>query len=479
LDGRNAEPQVSVTGFGLTPASNPLLFINPNDIASISILKDASASAIYGARGANGVIEITTKKGASSGMKIEAGVSYGTWAGYMKKFGVLSSSQFVNALSKYKVPNADSPYINGGQSTNALNAITNKTISQSYNIALSGGNENGHYRASFLASDPQGFIKGTDLNKYVGSFSGTVYSLNKKLTIDFNVVVGNVGHDFGAIENTPGSTGDLMTAALQWNPTQSFYNSDGTYNQPSSGTGNPLALIAAVNDKAVTNTVLGNISASYKILDNLQYKFLYAVNHSSGTRNTNYDGWLEGYGGISGLGIGNIANALLNSQTFTHTLTYTANLTKKLSLNALAGYEFWTSDYSDNDFSAAGFNTNLTQQTIIPVQYTSILQDGNTQFLPSTYVDPVIDLQSYFGRVILNWDNKYVLQGVVREDGSSKFGTNNKYGTFPSVAGRWAINNENFMKNSKVFSTLALKASYGIVEQKSNLLFQLIIRLAK
>ncbi len=463
LDGRNAEPGVSVTGFGVTPTSNPLLFINPADIASISILKDASAAAIYGSRGANGVVEITTKKGASGGMKIEAGVAYGVWAGYMKKFGVLSSSQFANALSKYKVPNADSPYINGGHSTNALDAITNKTVSQGYNLALSGGNENGHYRASFFASNPQGFIEGTELNKYVGSFSGTVYSLNKKLTIDFNVVVGNVGHDFGAIGNTVGSTGDLMTAALQWNPTQSFYNADGTYNQPTSGTGNPLALAAAVNDKAITNTILGNVSASYKILDNLEYKFLYSINHGSGVRNTNYDGWLQGYGGISGLGIGIISNALLNSQTFTHTLSYTANLTEKLHLNAVAGYEYWTSDFSNSTFSAAGFNTNLTQQSIIPVQYTSILQDGNTQFLPNTYVDPVIDLQSYFGRVILNWADKYLLTGTIREDGSSKFGTNNKYGTFPSVAGRWVVSNENFMKNSKVFSTLALRGSYGIV----------------
>jgi len=463
LDGRNAEPQATITGFGTTPASNPLLFINPNDIASISILKDASAAAIYGARGANGVIEITTKKAtASGGMKIDAGVSYGTYAGYMKKFGVLSSSQFVNALTKYNVPNADSPFINGGHSTDALNAITNSTVTQAYNLAISGGNENGRYRASFYASDPQGFIKNTGLDKYVGTFSGTTYGLNKKLTIDFNLVEGNVGHTFTAIGNTVGSQGDAITAALQWNPTFSFYNPDGTYNQPTTGTGNPLALIGAVNDRAVTNTVLANISGSYKILPNLEYKLLYSINNSAGSRNTNYDGWLSGYSGISGLGLGVIQNAKLNSQTFTHTLTYNANITKKLHLTALGGYEYWTSQYSANAFGATGFNTNLTQQTIVPVLYTSMLQDGNTQFLPFTYLDPKIEIQSFFARAILNWDDKYLLTATLRDDGSSKFGANNKYGTFPSVAGRWTVSNENFMKNSKVFSTLAIRASYGI-----------------
>jgi iron complex outermembrane receptor protein len=458
IDGRNAEPGLNVDGFGASPSSNPLLFVNPNDIATITILKDASSAAIYGSRGANGVVVITTKKGTSGAMKLDAGVSYGAFAGYMKKFEVLSKSEFVSALAKYGAPST----LNGGQSVDPLKEITNKAITQNYTLAISGGNENGKYRASFLATNAEGFIKNTGLNKYVGSFSGSLYGLDKKLTIDFNLTAGNVGHTFTAIGNTAGSQGDIITSALQWNPTTNFKDANGFFVFPTNGTGNPMAFLDGVHDKAVTNTILANISAAYKILPNLEYKFLYAINHGTGVRNASYDGWLQGYNPISGAGFGVIANQALNSQTFTHTLNYTAKLAKELNLTALAGYEFWRSEFSYNTFTALGFNTNLTQATRSPILYTSIMQNANVQRLPTTYLDPITDLQSYFARAILNWKDKYLVTGTVRRDGSSKFGANNKYGTFPSLAGKWVVSNEDFLKTNRIVSTLAARISWGI-----------------
>ncbi|MFT3933413.1 MAG: SusC/RagA family TonB-linked outer membrane protein [Chitinophagaceae bacterium] len=457
LDGRNAEPGNS-NGDGPTPSSNPLLFINPSDVASIDVLKDASSAAIYGSRGANGVIAITLKKGVAGPTKVDVGMSFGKFAGYMKRFDVLDRSQFLNALTKY----GGASSLNYGGNVDALKDITNSSISSSYNLALSGGNETGKYRASFYGTNQEGFVKGTGLQKYIGSFTGTERLLDKKLTLDFDLIAGNVPHTFGYVFNTTGSAGNLMSAALQWNPTQNYRGSNGQYIFPANGTPNPMALIDGIHDKASTTTILGNISGAYKILPNLEYKMLYAINHSEGNRLVNYEGWLQGLGTLSGNGLAAIANARLNSQTFTHTLNYNADLTQKLHLNALVGYEYWKSDYSADAQSANTFNFNLTQTARIPLMYTSVFQDAKNQNPHASYVDPTTELQSYFARAILNYDDKYVLTATVRRDGSSKFGVNNKYGTFPSFAALWRISNEGFMKDSRVFSNLALRASYGI-----------------
>ena len=460
LDGRSARPSVSNGLGGGTPESNPLLYINPNDIASIDVLKDASSAAIYGSRGANGVIVITTKKGSSGPSKLEVATSFGLFAGYMKKYEILDAGQYRSALSKYNVPNASD--LDGGQNIDVQKEITQNKLSQNYSLAFSGGNETGKFRASFLGSRTQGFIKNTSLDRYLGSLGGQYKFLDKKLTIDFNLIAGHTTEDIGAVTNTSGSQGHIISSMLQWNPTQPFTDpTTGYFVFPENGSGNPLALTEAIDDKANVNTYLGNISASYRIIQGLEYKFLYAINHSAGYRNTNTYGWLQGYSGLSGIGAAAISNAVLTSQTFTHTLNYIADITKELNLNAIAGFEYWKSDYSNNSFSATGFNTNLTQANIIDIPYTSIMQNGSTQSLPAIYVDPTTELQSYFVRAILNYSDRYFITGTFRRDGSSRFGKNNRYGNFPSIAGKWLISNEDFMKNGSLFSTLAIRASWG------------------
>ncbi|RTL52609.1 MAG: SusC/RagA family TonB-linked outer membrane protein [Sphingobacteriales bacterium] len=468
LDGRSARPSVTLGlgGFGSTPDDNPLLFINQNDIAQIDVLKDAAATAIYGSRGANGVIIITTKKASAGPMKVEAGVSFGTNAGYMKKYNVLSAGQFRQALTKYGLPNS----LDGGANVDALKEITQNTLTSNYNVALSGGNDIGRFRASFLASNVNGFLKNSNLQRYLATFSGQYKFLDKRLTIDFNLIAGHVTNTIPLISNTAGSQGNLISAALQWNPTVAFlnpsasyyYNNTGAGNSTANGGGNPIGLLDAYSDVSNINTVLGNISANYKIVKNLQYKFLYAINNSTGNRLNNFYGFLNGYSGLSGQGFGAISNALLTSQTFTHTLSYDADITQKLKLNAVAGYEYWTSNYSNNSISASGFNTNLDHSNLINIPYTSLLQNGSSQNPPSVYVDPKIDLQSYFIRASFSYDNRFFLNGTMRADGSSKFGSNNKYGYFPSVGARWVMSNEKFLQDNKLISNLALRASWGI-----------------
>ena len=456
LDGGTARPNLGNT-FGSTPNSNPLLFIDPNSIAQVEVLKDAASAAIYGARGANGVIVITTKKGTSGPMKIDVNTNFGTNAGYMKKFAVLSPSQYRDAIKKY----GQAATLDGGTNEDALKAISQNGFSQNYSVAFSGGNDAGKFRASFLGSHTQGFLKKSALDKYLATIGGSYKFLDKRLTIDFNLIAGNYGEQLTSVSNTAGSQGNIISSALSWNPTTALVK-NGLYVFPTNGSGNPLAFNDAYSDKSNVNTFLANFSAAYKITDKLEYKLLYGVNHGAGTRAMNIEGWLAGITGVSGLGFGALGDAKLTSQTITHTLNYVTPLTKKLTLNAIAGYEYFKTNFSGGSITGTGFNTNLDQASRINIPYTSILQNAKTQTPYSTFANPTAELQSYFARAIFNFDERFVVNASLRADGSSKFGKNNRYGYFPAVGAKWNVSNENFMKNSKVFSSLGLRASYGL-----------------
>ena len=457
LDGGTARPNIG-NAFGSTPGSNPLLFIDPNSIAQIDVLKDASSAAIYGSRGANGVIIITTKKAAAGPVKVEFGTNFGTNVGFMKKFEILNASEYRTALKKYGQPAT----LDGGSNTDALTAITQKTLSQNYSLAFSGGNENGRFRASLLASNTKGFLKKSALDKYLATIGGSYKVLDKRLTLDFNIITGNYAETLTSVSNTAGSTGNIISSALSWNPTSPLVLASGLYNFPTNGSGNPLAFNDAYSDKSSVFSFLGNISATYKLTDKLDYKILFGINSGTGNREQNTEGWLPGIPGVSGLGSAAIANARLNSQTITHTLNYRTNINSSITLDALAGYEYFKTNFAGNGVSANGFNTNLNQLTRISIPYTKLMTNARNQNPFYSYATPQAELQSYFGRVTLNYQDKLLLTGTMRADGSSKFGKNNKYGYFPSGGLKWVASNESFMKDNKVFSNLAFRASYGV-----------------
>ena len=460
LDGRNARPIVNlgIGGFGQLPDANPLLFINPYDIQDITILKDASSTAIFGSRGANGVIVMTTKTGGSGAVKMEANASVGFNVGYMKKYDILSQGEFITALGKYGEPAT----LNKGANVDPLKDITWSKPIQNYNIALSGGNENGKFRASFLASSTPGLIQNNKLNKYIGSFAGSYKFFDKRLTIDFNVIDGYNTEDIVLASNTAGSQGNLISSALQWNPTAAYYNADGSFVNLGNGTPNPKMLLAAYHDQANVYTVLGNISASVKILDNLIYKFQYSINQSDGVRNTNVDGYVRGLNPIDGNGLGIISSAGLTSQVFDNTVTYNTNLAQDLKFTALGGFEYWKSNFNNFNTGAQTFNFNLNELALSSALYTDIIQNGKTVLTPNVFKDITTEIQSYFARVDFNYKEKFFLTATYRADGSSKFGANNKYAYFPSVGAKWNLAGEDFLKDNSTFSGLALRATWGI-----------------
>ncbi|HEY1872648.1 MAG TPA: SusC/RagA family TonB-linked outer membrane protein, partial [Chitinophagaceae bacterium] len=361
LDGRAPRPGLITSGLGTTPDANPLTYINPADIASIDILKDASSAAIYGSRGANGVILITTKKGAAGPARVDVGASYG-FSGVMRKIKVPDASEYRSALKTYSAPNSDS-----GANIDPFKSIINSGApSQNYSVAFSGGTENGRYRASFLYSDQEGIIRKSGLKKYVASFNEQHKFLDKKLSIDFNVTAANVSEQIAPISNDAGSDGNIISLALIWNPTLVLKRADGTYNQTNpSGQTNPLALSDAYNDGTSITTLLASVSAGYKITPDLEYRLLIGVNYGTGSRKQEVQGWVKSFSNAVG-GSANVADEQLSSQTITHTLNYTKQITSKLNLNAIVGYEYWKTSFQGTGIYGALFDLNQSQNDITP-----------------------------------------------------------------------------------------------------------------
>lgn len=438
------------TALGGAPGDNPLNFINPNDIASMEVLKDASATAIFGSRGANGVVIINTKRGQSGAARIEFNTSVGV-SSLLKKLEVLDGNEFRATLAKYSLTSG-----NFGGNVDAMDAITRSAITQNYNLAISQGNETGRYRVSVGYQNMEGIIKESGFKKLTANFNGSYKFLeSKKLGLDFNIITTNTSTAGAPISNDAGFQGSLIANALQWNPTAKL---DWTEAQPiAPGLGattlNPLAVLGAYDDINNVTSVLASIAPSYKITNDLEYKMMYSVNFSRGERKTEIRRWLNIQGNR---GFAQISNNRLFNQVLTHTLNYNKQITSKLNLQALVGYE-----YLKNDFVGSGMQGNNF------VDYPGIRYYNYMQNVPAadrsmfSFADAIAELQSYFGRINLNFDDKYFLTATMRADGSNKFGKNNRYGYFPSVAARWVISNEAFLAGSKTFNNLSLRASWG------------------
>ena len=450
LSGGSAAPGDG-TPLGGTPAENPLNFINPSDIASMDVLKDASATAIFGSRGANGVIMITTKKGATGAPKIEFNTAVGM-SNLLKRIDVLDGNEYRAALKQYNLTGGDF-----GANVDALDNILRTGFQQNYNIAVTGGNENGKYRISAGYLDNQGIVKESGFKKYSANLTSSFKFLDsKKLGLDINLIAAHTQTQIAPISNDAGFQGSLIGTALQWNPTHPLYKPNDSIwvnNQLGATTINPMALLAAHDDVNNLNTILASISPSYKILSNLEYRMLYSINYGAGERRSEIRNWLNLNGNN---GFAQIINNKSNNQQLLHTLTYTPKLTKDLSLNAVVGYE-----YLKKDFKGSGMVGNRFID-YPGLRYTDYM--GNVPAADRSmysFAQPIEELQSYFARATFNWADRVLLTATFRADGSSKFGANNKYGYFPSIAAAWNITNESFMASANFISNLKLRGSWG------------------
>ncbi len=449
LSGGSARPGGSGGEFG-SDGGNPLNYLNPNDIASIEILKDASATAIFGSRGANGVILISTKKGKSGAPTLDVSTSTSV-SNVAKKLKVLDGNAYRNALKDYNQTSGDF-----GSNVDAFDAITRTGSAQNYNVAVGGGTENGRYRLSLGYLDQAGIVKSSDFQKYSANFSTNFKFLeSKKLGLDINIFATQTNENIAPISAFVGFTGNLISQALQWNPTQPLYKA-GTDSPTVVGgtTINPVAQLRYYEDRAKVSTIVASISPSYKITNDLEYKFLYSVNRQVGNRKGQINKLLN-LQGVEGRGLGYMSYLEQTNTQLTNTLSYNKQVVSAVNLNAVIGHEWLIFDRLGNSLSGQDFANNGKKY------YDQLFAVPQASRNVSSFRAPSSELQSFFARAIVNISDKYLITGTIRADGSTKFGTNNKYGYFPSVGVAWNVSKESFLADSKDINTLKLRASYG------------------
>ncbi|NJB87399.1 iron complex outermembrane receptor protein [Lewinella marina] len=434
-------PLFVVDGFALDNSANgvptnPLNFINPADIESIDVLKDASAAAIYGARAANGVIVITTKKGRAGQSQINASASTAVTS-LARQIDVFSADEFRSEIRAINGILND-----GGANTNWQDALTRTANTHRVNLSLSGGAGSGSYFASFSAEDQEGLLRNNDLQRYSGRLNLTQRALNDRL---------NVALNFSAtrFNNRRANSNSVVTDMLQLNPTFPS-QTDGELPDLVGDNINPLVRERIYTDASLNNRILANIAPSLEIIDGLTYRFSIGVDYSV----TNRDVQFMPYPSIADFDLGSLDSYnTTNSNTQTeNTLTYEWDRGAH-DVSLLAGHTYQQIEVSRKGFFTAGFPNNGVE----PRYQVGAASEPTRQSASAT----INELQSFFGRVNYGFDDKYLITLTMRADGSSKFGANNKYGYFPSVALGWNLTNEDFLSSSEVLTMLKLRGSWG------------------
>ncbi|WP_028667450.1 SusC/RagA family TonB-linked outer membrane protein [Runella zeae] len=449
LAGDNTSSDASASGVGRQPAKNPLNFLNPDEIASIDILKDASATAIYGSRGANGVVLITTKKGKGKGT-LEYGYSLGM-SNITKRYDLLSASEFRAAGGQDQ-----------GGNTDWQNELFRTGYTNQHNLAYGGGDASGNYRFTLGFLNQQGIIKESDIKRYSIGFNGSKKFIQDRLTISSNINIANNQDANVPVSENIGFTGDLLGNILKANPTRAIYNSDGTFTQPGVTEPNPLAFIVLSQDNTNSLRALGNINAELQIYKDLKFKTVVGFDKSFSSRKAAYsrDLVIEGNGGIGRAYVGDIET---DNKLWENYFTYDKEL-KGISINALLGYSYQSFSRSTKNISAANFRTSDLNLMLNNLASANAGKFGSNVINNSS--SETDELQSYFGRVNVGIKDKYLLTATLRADGSTKFGGNNKYGYFPSFAAKWKIMNESFAPKA-LFDDLAVRVGYGLTGNQS------------
>jgi TonB-dependent starch-binding outer membrane protein SusC len=452
MDGRSGRPGLNSTGLGDTPPVSPFNFINADDIENITVLKDASSAAIYGSRAANGVVLITTKE-AKTGKAVVNFNAYTGVSNIRNTYDVLNATEYRQALSDYGLSVGDF-----GDDVNAMDEVTQTGLTQQYNMSLSGGAGNSLYRVSVGYLDQEGIIKETGIKRLSSSFNSTHKLIDNRFVIDTRLILSQTKEKIAPISTNAGFTGNVVGQALQWNPTLALYDDTSTGTNgfnvlTGSTTINPAAYLAAYTDEADVNTVLASFSPSFKLTEAITLKYQFGLNRSAGIRRSQTRAWIN-VQDVEDRGVASLGNQILTSSQHLLTAAYSKQVNLNLKVNAVLGYEFQKFDLEGSFLTGRDFGFE-------DVDYFNIMQStsqGTRQI--SSFADPTSKIESVFLRAGVTIKNNITIQAILRNDGSSKFGANNKRATFPSISGGWTISNESFF-GTDLFDNLKLRAGWG------------------
>jgi len=468
--GAGNEPLYVIDGFplevGFNQTANPLAQLNPSDIESMEVLKDASATAIYGSRGANGVIIITTKRGKAGQTRLSMDVFAG-WQEVANKIPLMNATEYAEMVRDAHTnsgfaadlpPGFNNP-ASFGTGTDWQDAIFRVAPMQNYQLTASGGNDKSRFLISGGYLKQEGLVINSGFQRFsfrvntdADLFRNVKVGVNLSPTYTTRNIVNAEGH-FGSSENA------VINAALVYSPTLPVYNPDGTYStqtnfgyrfiQPE----NPVAIALETTNERRQLQLLSTAYAEWRILPYLTAKTNFGVNLNTARQNY-FRPSILGFDSAPAPSVPSASD--ISSHAFDwlweNTLTYDLSLGKH-NLTGLVGYTSQKSDYMDSYVRS----NQMPNDQVQTLNVATTFQTNGTGSSRSQWA-----LLSMLARVNYNYGGKYLLTATIRRDGSSRFGANTRWGVFPSVSAGWRLTEEPFMKSLPVIDELKLRASYGL-----------------
>ena len=436
-----------------------LSLIAPEDIESIDVLRDASATAIYGSKAANGVIIVTTKKGNKDG---RTNVSYSGYVAWDKTLNTLDMMTADEVLAYADANGIDlSSYydVNNPADVNWQDEVLRTAFSHNHNVAINGGNEKTSYNASINFLERQGVVRGTGMDRLTARSFLQTKAFNDRLDLSFNVNASISNNESGPTDNEGRSALDAMNYYLPLNP---IYNEDGTYyGRTTSQYYNPVSLINEDRYKTTQKLLQGVAKATVHIIDgldwnlNLSYQneqYIYNKYHSSQSQIVTYT---SRNGDAERSTVENIKKQMETYINWDHTF----NDAHKVGV--MLGYSWEQSDNNDG-FGIRAYNFYNDDLSYYNLALANSMSQDEIVDLNSQYLLSTLRMISYYGRINYSYKSKYLLQATIRRDGSSAFGANNRWGTFPAVSAAWRIIEEDFMKDQNIFDDLKFRIGYGV-----------------
>lgn len=457
---------------GVKGLANPLSMVNPNDIESFTVLKDASATAIYGSRASNGVIIITTKKGQAGArptISYDGNVSVST---VKSTVDVMDGDQFRSFIKDIWGEDSEAYSKLGNANTDWQKEIFRPAVSTDHNLTISGGLKNMPYRVSFGYTNQNGIVKTSKFERYTASVSLAPSFFEDHLKINANLK-GMIAKNRYADGNAVGSAVSFdptqsvrsddpyhqyyFDGYFQWNTDASSLNDD-TWKRTFNGNapGNPVALLEEKDDRAISKSLIGNLELDYKFhfLPDLHAHVNGGMDLSTGKQYTDVSPYssTNNYYGSYGWEQKDKYNLSLNAY-----LQYSKDFTDKHRFDVMAGYE-WQHFHDTSDQEYWG---------LYPLSNNVVENRGQRYNNTSSGSATESYLVSFFGRVNYTLLDRYLFTATVRQDGSSRFHKNNRWGLFPSFALGWKLKEEAFLKDVDVLSDLKLRLGYGITGQQN------------
>ena len=457
---------------GVKGLANPLSMVNPNDIESFTVLKDASATAIYGSRASNGVIIITTKKGQAGArptISYDGNVSVST---VKSTVDVMDGDQFRSFIKDIWGEDSEAYSKLGNANTDWQKEIFRPAVSTDHNLTISGGLKNMPYRVSFGYTNQNGIVKTSKFERYTASVSLAPSFFEDHLKVNANLK--------GMIAKNRYADGSAVGSAVSFDPTQSVRSNDpyhqyyfdgyfqwntdasslndDTWKRTFNGNapGNPVALLEEKDDRAISKSLIGNLELDYKFhfLPDLHAHVNGGMDLSTGKQYTDVSPYssTNNYYGSYGWEQKDKYNLSLNAY-----LQYSKDFTDKHRFDVMAGYE-WQHFHDTSDQEYWG---------LYPLSNNVVENRGQRYNNTSSGSATESYLVSFFGRVNYTLLDRYLFTATVRQDGSSRFHKNNRWGLFPSFALGWKLKEEAFLKDVDVLSDLKLRLGYGITGQQN------------